>query len=85
MEGVMIRKSNHLGVLERFAKPMEILPVVVILAATIFIYFKGGLEAARGCGFPLMAVVAAIPYQRRQIEKRRRGREILNRYTTSQR
>jgi hypothetical protein len=33
----------------------------------------------------LVAVVSAMPYQRRQIEKRRRGKEILNRYTTSQR
>jgi hypothetical protein len=78
----MVGKSNHFNFVERFAKPMEILPVVVILAATVFIYFKGGLEATWGCVVCLVVVVAAVPYQRRQIEKRRRGKEILNRYTT---
>jgi hypothetical protein len=63
---------------------MEILPGVVILAATIFIYLKGGLEAASGCVVCLVIVVAAMPYQRRQIEQRWRGKEILNRYTTPQ-
>jgi hypothetical protein len=79
---VVVRKSNHFSFVERFAKPMEILPVVVILAATIFIYLKAGLEATSGCVVCLVVVVAAMPYQRRQIEKRRRGKEILNRYTT---
>jgi hypothetical protein len=81
---MIVRKSNPFSFVERFARLMEILPVVVILAATIFIYFKGGLEPTLGCVVCLVVVVAAMPYQRRQIEKRRRGKEILNRYTTPQ-
>jgi hypothetical protein len=81
----MTRRSNLLGFFDWLAKPREIVPVVAILATTIFIYYKGGLEAAWGCVICLVAVVGAMPYQRRQIEKRRRGKEILNRYSTSQR
>jgi hypothetical protein len=85
MKGVMTERSNRLSFFDRLAKPMEIVPVVVILATTIFIYVKGGLESTSGCVICLVVVVAAMPYQRRQIEKRRQAKEILNRYTTSQR
>jgi hypothetical protein len=78
-------KPNPMAFFKQLATPREMIPIVIILATTIFFYSKGGFEATWGCFICLVAVIAAMPSQRRQTEKRRRGKEILNRYTSSQR
>ncbi len=72
--------SDFVGRLARLEKPLEIAAVITIFVATVFMYWIGGHEAASASAFCFIIAVASLPNRFRQIEKKRRGIEVLNRF-----
>jgi hypothetical protein len=90
-EGAMTDKALNSGSvslvswLARLEKPLEIVAVIIIFAITGFMYWIGGHEAANVAALCLIVTVASLPHRFRQIQKRRRGLETLNRFAPGHR
>jgi hypothetical protein len=79
--------SSRPGLMGRFArlkKPIEIAAVIIILAATLFMYWISGHEAAYASAVCLIIAVAGLPNRFRQIKTRRRGMALRPPARTSQ-
>ena len=70
------------GWIARTEKPIEIVAIITIFATSVFLYRIGAHDAASISAMSLVVVVANMPNRFRQIEKRRRGKEILNRFAS---
>ena len=76
---------GFVGWLTRLQKPIDIVAVIVIFASTAFIYWTAGHQAGNAALVGLITAVASLPHRLRQIKKRQRGLEILNRFAPEQR
>jgi hypothetical protein len=87
VEVIMIDRKlevQRLGLYGRWArteKPIYIATIMVILATVgVFLAIDSG-NAVAGSVICLIVVFASMPYNARRIEKMRRGKEILDRYS----
>jgi hypothetical protein len=87
-EVLMIDKNRELrtvGFFDRWARSSKAISVafsVAILAGVGVSVATGSAGAAAGSVVCLILVLADLPWQARRIEDARRGREILNRYSS---
>jgi hypothetical protein len=65
--------------LTQIGKPVEVAALIVIFATTVFLYRIGARDVASVSAICLIATAANLPNRLRQIESRRRRKEILNR------
>jgi hypothetical protein len=77
--------AGFVGWLARLEKPIEIVAVITILATTVFMYWIAGREVGNVAALCLIVVIANLPHRFRQIEKRQRGLEVLNRFAPERR
>jgi hypothetical protein len=75
---------QRLGLFGRWArteKPIYIATFIAILATIGVFLAMGSGNTVGGSVLCLIAVIATMPYNARRIEKMRRGKEILDRYS----
>ena len=63
-------------------KPIEIAALIAISATTVFLYRIGARDVASASAICLIVAVVNLPNRFRQINKRRRGKEILDRFAS---
>ena len=59
----------------------QVVSILALAVCTLFMYEVGGNEAASGAFFCLLMVVICAPYNVRQQERMRHGREVLDRFS----